>query len=263
MNRKSLLVCLVCVLVLVVANAVAVFFLYLPAEPEGETAVPIEASDSVTIQVADTLVSGTVTVEEEEVSRDSTVVDVRVPEGPFSVKNGATGLQNQIVQNSDNSLTLLDNNGVTQWTIPFPGPLCGRVKAVDYFANGKLQYLMITGDQLFLIDRLGRTVESFPVKLSNSVLIGPDVYDFRGVKKYNIVVLNADNSIDMYNLKGEKPASWKTIRVSDKILGTPEFFEVGAKSYWAVQTATQNHVFSFYGDLVKVFDGDVKKNELD
>lgn len=263
MNRKSLLVCLICALILIAANVLAVIFLYLPADPEGEKSVVTEAVDSVAVQAEDSIAVKPVEVVVEDEPQDSVAtVDVKVPEGPFAVKNSATGLMNQLMQNADNSLTLLDNKGVAQWTVPFPRPLCGRVKAVDYFANGKLQYLMATGDQLYLVDRLGRTVEGFPVKLSSKVLVGPDVYDFRGIRKYNIVVLNEDNSIDMYNLKGEKPASWKTIRVSDRILGTPEFFELGQKSYWIVQTATQNHVFSFYGDLVKVFDGEVDKTQL-
>jgi hypothetical protein len=48
------------------------------------------------------------------------------------------------------------------------------------------------------------------------------VYDFNGAKAYNIMVLHKDNTIEMYNLKGRKPSSWKTIAAPETIKSLPE-----------------------------------------
>ena len=155
--------------------------------------------------------------------RDTTVV---VPKGPYDVKNSGTGKMNKFYQNSHNSLCL-SQDGKDLWGIPFSDPMCGRAGTVDYFANGKLQILFCASDKLYLIDRLGRYVTGFPLSLGKEVLLGPDIYDFNGAKKYNVMVLHKDNTVEMYNLKGQKPASWKGITSSETIKNLPERLIVG------------------------------------
>lgn len=184
--------------------------------------------------------------------RDTVVV---VPKGPFEVKNSGTGKMNRFYQNSHNSLCL-SQDGKDLWGVPFDKPLCGRAGTVDFYANGKLQILFCAGDRLYLIDRLGRYVTGFPLSLGREVLLGPDIYDFNGSRKYNIMVLHKDNVIDMYNLKGQKPAAWKGITAQETIKGLPERLVVGGNTFWVVRTSIQTLVFPFYGgETLTVFDG--------
>ena len=184
--------------------------------------------------------------------RDTVVV---VPNGPFEVKNSGTGKMNKFYQNSHKSLCL-SQDGKDIWGVPFSESLCGRAGTVDYFANGKLQILFCAADKLYLIDRLGRYVTGFPLSLGKEVLLGPDIYDFNGTKKYNVMVLHKDNTIEMYNLKGQKPASWKGITASETIKNLPERLIVGGNTYWVVRTSIQTLIYPFYGgDPLTVFTG--------
>ena len=185
--------------------------------------------------------------------RDTTVT---VPKGPFEVKNSGTGKMNKFYQNSHLSLCLSEN-GKDLWGVPFKEPLCGTAHNVDYYANGKLQIVFGAGSKIYMIDRLGRYVTGFPVDLKKEILIGPDVYDFNGSKKYNIMVLHKDNTLEMYNLKGEKPASWKGIKAGETIKALPERISVGGSSFWVVRTSIQTLVYPFYGgEPLTVFKGD-------
>ena len=180
---------------------------------------------------------------------------VTVPKGPFAVKNSGTGKMNKFYQNSHNALCLSEE-GRDLWGVPFNMPICGRAGTVDYFANGKLQILFCAADKLYLIDRLGRYVNGFPLSLGKDVLLGPDIYDFNGAKKYNIMVLHKDNIIDMYNLKGQKPASWKGITSSETIKDLPEKITVGGSTFWVVRTSIQTLIYPFYGgEPVTSFSG--------
>ena len=109
--------------------------------------------------------------------RDTTV---EVPAGPFTVYNYYTKKNNQLYQNKSLSICLNDENGKGVWGIPFKEPLCGRVQSLDYYKNGKIQFLFAAGDKLYLLDRLGHWVSGFPARLPKAVLLGPDVYDFTG-----------------------------------------------------------------------------------
>lgn len=185
--------------------------------------------------------------------RDTAVV---VPEGPFTVRNSGTGKDNLFYQNSHQSLCLQED-GKDLWGVPFKKPLCGRATTVDYFANGKLQIIFGAGSQVYLIDRLGRYVNGFPIDLGKEILVGPDVYDFSGSGKYNIMILHRDNTIEMYNLRGQKPASWRTITAKETIKALPERIEVGGSSFWVVRTSIQTLIFPFYGGQpLTIFEGD-------
>lgn len=189
------------------------------------------------------------------VERDTTVV---IPEGPFEVKNSGTGKMNRFYQNSHLSLCLSEE-GKDLWGIPFKDKICGYAQTIDYYANGKLQILFGAGSKLYLIDRLGRFVNGFPVDLGKEILLGPQPYDFNGTHRYNVMVLHKDNRIEMYNLKGVKPDSWKGITVEETIKALPERIEVGGKSYWVVRTSIQTLIFPFVGGTpLTVFEGDKK-----
>lgn len=172
---------------------------------------------------------------------------VEVPEGPFEVKNSGTGGTNLLAQQSNYYLSFKEMDGKGIWSVPFDGPLCGRVESIDYYNNGKIQFLFASGSKLYLLDRLGRFVAKFPAELGKDVLLGPQAYDFTGAGGYTVTVLHTDNTIGMYNLHGEKPAGWQDISTDEKIIALPELVTVDGTKYWAVRTAVQTQIFPFDG----------------
>lgn len=180
----------------------------------------------------------------ETILRDTVVV---VPKGPFTVRNSQTGKDNTLYQNAHLSLCLKDENGRDQWGVPFREPICGCVENIDYYANGRIQFLFAAGSKLYLIDRLGRFVTGFPAELGKEVLLGPSVYDFTGAHGYRAVVLHKDNTLEMYNLHGVKPEGWLGIHPGDRILALPELIRDGEHQYWRVQTSRGTLLYGFYG----------------
>lgn len=189
-----------------------------------------------------------------EFERDTVVV---VPQGPFKVKNSGTGKMNLFYQNSHGAICLQEEGGKGLWGIPFDGRLCGTASNIDYYANGKLQVIFGSGKKIYVIDRLGRFVNGFPIDLGKDILLGPDVYDFNGTRAYNIMVLHKDNTVEMYNLKGKKPSSWKSITAPETIKGLPERIEVGGSTFWVIRTSIQTLIYPFSGgSAITVFRGD-------
>ncbi len=172
---------------------------------------------------------------------------VNVPSGPFPVTNCATGKTNKLYQNAHLSICLQDENGKDLWGIPFKERFAGTVADVDYFGNGKIQFLFGAGSKLYLLDRLGRFVGGFPVDLGKEIRLGPDAYDFTGAHGYTAVVLHTDNTVGMYDLHGKPSAGWKGFSVSETIKKLPELLEAGGKKYWIVRTSRQTLCFPFEG----------------
>ena len=121
------------------------------------------------------------------------------------------------------------------------------METIDYYANGKLQFLFAAGSKLYLIDRLGRFVSPFPVELGKEVRLGPGVYDFTGAHGYTVTVLHTDNTVEMYDLHGRRPSGWEGIAPEEPVKALPELLKVGDKRYWAVRTSIQTLIYGFDG----------------
>lgn len=176
--------------------------------------------------------------------RDTVVV---VPGGLFPVTNFATGKTNYLYQNSHKAICLRDHNNKDVWGVPFKETICGRVQTIDFYHNKKLQWLFCAGNKMYLMDRLGRWVNGFPVTLKKTVLLGPDVYDFTGAGGYTVMILHKDNTLERYNLKGEKVQGWKGIKAPETVKNLPELLETGSKKYWVVRTSIQTLIYPFEG----------------
>lgn len=172
---------------------------------------------------------------------------IEIPQGPFPVKNSGTGKTNLLSQQPNYYLSLKEEDGTGIWSVPFSEPLCGCVESIDYYANGKFQFLFGAGSKIHLLDRLGRFVSDFPVDLGKDILLGPAAYDFSGANGYSVVVLHKDNTIGMYNIHGAKPDKWEGIAPDETIIALPELIKMKSGSYWAVRTAVQTQIFPFYG----------------
>ena len=172
---------------------------------------------------------------------------VEIPEGPFTVTNSLNGRKNTFYQNAQLSLCLNDENGKGLWGVPFKQKICGYVSDIDYYNNGKIQFLFGAGSSLYAISRLGAFVAGFPVDLGKEILLGPEVYDFTGAKGYTVMVLHKDNTLEMYDLHGKKPASWQGITAQDIIIKLPELLTVSGQKYWKVTTTRDTLYFGFDG----------------
>lgn len=178
------------------------------------------------------------------VIRDTTL---EIPSGPFKVRNSATGKTNLFSQAANGTLSLKEADGKGIWGVPFRGRICGRVENIDYYANGKLQFLFASGDKLYLIDRLGRFVKPFPVSVGKEILLGPDVYDFTGAHGYSVMVLHKDNTLGLYNLHGRAVEGWTGISPKAKVMALPELLTVKDRKYWAVRTVEKTDIYGFKG----------------
>ena len=70
-----------------------------------------------------------------------------------------------LVQDSAWNVSLVSAEGKILWKIPTNGLIADEVIQVDYFNNGKLQYFFATPGALHIVDRLGKYVNPFPVKI--------------------------------------------------------------------------------------------------
>ncbi len=184
---------------------------------------------------------------------------VHVPTGPFELKKFNNGSTEYLEQLPNFKLRLLDKDKKGVWAVPFSTPIRGYVALVDYFRNQKQQMLFASGNQLYLLDRLGRFVNPYPKKVDSLVMLGPKTYDIKDDGDFAIMLLHTDNALRLYDRDCRHYPAFSAIRTTEIIKEFPELIKVGRNKFWVLRTHLQTIIYTINGNPVAKF---VDKNVL-
>ncbi len=150
---------------------------------------------------------------------------------PFVFTNHYTREKEVVICTGDNKITLLDVQGQVVWERQLDEPISGVLHQVDLFRNNKFQLVFSTKNQLYAIDRNGKNVENFPVRLPAESSAAVSVMDYDGKRKYRMLVPLVDGSLLNYNKDGKQVNGWKHKKESTPILSQVHHLEAGKRDY--------------------------------
>ncbi|MEW5845517.1 MAG: DUF3352 domain-containing protein [Bacteroidota bacterium] len=132
-----------------------------------------------------------------------------VPVGkPHRLVNHINGQTEILVQDSNNQIYLISNDGHILWQRRIDAPIQGDVIQVDVFRNRKLQMVFTAGNAIYLIDRNGKDVQGFPVRLPANATSPLSAFDYDKNRNYRFVVACADKRIYCYDTNGKPVKGW-------------------------------------------------------
>ncbi|MGQ7867874.1 outer membrane protein assembly factor BamB family protein [Sunxiuqinia sp. sy24] len=136
-----------------------------------------------------------------------------------------------IIQDNKNQLYLINKEGVSLWKVQLPGKIMSEIFQIDYYKNGKLQYLFNTKNKLHIIDREGNNVARYPINLRAPATNGVAVFDYDNNRNYRFFVASDNKQIYAYNHEGKLVKGWD-FKGTDGLVTNPiKHFRVGAKDY--------------------------------
>ncbi|MFA7117002.1 MAG: hypothetical protein WC140_07230 [Bacteroidales bacterium] len=182
---------------------------------------------------------------------------VIIPHGPYKVYNYKTKKNNYLQETKDGYVKLIDHRNRFISKNKIGNSIAGYISTVDYLKNGKLQWLFAAGSKIWLMDRLGRIVNGFPIDFKKNIVLGPTVID-NGNRNYSILVLHDNNSVSKYNLKGEKCSGWKDIKTQENIIRLPKVKKIGGRIYLILKTKYQTLIYDNNGIVI----ADFSKNNM-
>ncbi len=158
---------------------------------------------------------------EENLAEWKVTLDDKIVRRPYLVKNFHNGLFDIIVFDKSNHIYLINGNGRILWKRKLKQIPISDIAQVDYYKNGKIQFLFNTTDDIYLIDRKGRFTGNYPYRLTPSATNGLSLFDYNKRKDYRILIAQADKRIYDYNIKGKMIKGWRKPKmeniVADKI----------------------------------------------
>ncbi|MGB0177952.1 MAG: hypothetical protein ACPF9D_12355, partial [Owenweeksia sp.] len=102
------------------------------------------------------------------------------------------------------------------------------VTQVDLFKNNKLQMVCNTAQSLYMLDRLGRDVEKFPVKFPSRATAAVGVFNYDHARNYRFVV-PMGNKLLNYDKDGKAVSGWAFKKADSDLISKPQLFTINKK----------------------------------
>lgn len=153
---------------------------------------------------------------------------------PMLVEDYLSKTQQVFVQDRDHRISLISCTGKVLWQRQLDGPLLGGIHQIDRYRNDKLQLLFNTADKVYLIDRLGRDVEGFPVALKTPASTPLSIFDYEGRKDYRLVVPLQDRSLLNLGADGLAVKGWAPKKLAAPALAPVQHVRIKGMDYLVV-----------------------------
>jgi hypothetical protein len=168
----------------------------------------------------------------------STAVPTGVTRKPDILRNHTNGTREVLVQDGAHRIHLLGSTGKELWGYALDGPIMGEVHQVDRYRNGKLQLVLNTAGRVYLIDRNGKDVGGFPVRLPSAATAPIAVFDYDAERDYRIVVPVTDGRLLNYGMEGTLVTGWETPRVTSPVKSSAFHIRIKNKDFIVLADAT-------------------------
>lgn len=151
--------------------------------------------------------------------------------GAFGFVNHTTGENEIVIQDEQNVLYLINAKGTVLWKKALNEKILSAVHMVDIYKNNKYQLLFNTENYLHLIDRNGKYVEQYPVKLPAEASAPISLFDYDSNKDYRIFIPCRNRQIYNFSIHGTLQDKFAVVRTEDEVRLPVQYVKVGASDY--------------------------------
>lgn len=149
---------------------------------------------------------------------------------PYLLKTHAHQNFNMILQDSTHTLYYLDPNQNALWTETLDGQLNDHIYVIDFYKNGKLQYLMATSKSVYILDRTGKPIPGYPKQLSGSSSIEQlNLIDYNRSRNYRISVSDSEGNVFLTDKELNPLDGWKPKALTRAALMPMEHARLGRR----------------------------------
>jgi hypothetical protein len=176
-----------------------------------------------------------------------TRLDTTIAFKPQLVINHYSNEKEIFVQDLKNTIYLINKAGRIIWKKKLDEPILSEVNQVDYYKNGKLQYLFNTKSKIHLLDRNGNFVEHYPIQLPSDAVNALSIFDYDNRKNYRIFVPTADKEVYCYNIEGKRISGFKFGGADNKIIAPVQYVRDNNKDYILVTDVSRIYLLDRQG----------------
>lgn len=164
-----------------------------------------------------------------------TRLDGEVIAKPFQVTDHTNNTKKILAFDDNQQMYMVNMQGDIIWKIKLAENIISNVHQVDYYKNGKIQYLFNTENYLYLIDLNGNNVADYPVKLPARATNGVAVFDYNNRKDYRIFIACDDNRIYNLDINGKNVRGWNKVKTKGNVSVPVQHYISSKKDYIIIE----------------------------
>ncbi len=165
----------------------------------------------------------------------------------ISIVDNHLNRKNEIIcQDKSNNIYLISNSGEILWKRKLDEKIMGDIYQADLFKNKKLQYVFNTAQKIFALDRNGKDVEGFPIKLTQKASGEMAVFDYDNSRNYRFLVPITDNRLYCFDKTGKEVEGWTKPIIGNKPRKI-QYVAVNGKDFIVVPDEKEIHFFDRKG----------------
>ena len=127
---------------------------------------------------------------------------------PQLLKNHKSKSLDIFVQDSTNTIHLINAAGRIKWSKKIEGKVLEKVQQVDIYGNNKFQLLLNTSSHIHIIDINGNYVKGFPLKLDSKATSSVSIFDYEKTNNYRFWISCENLTTYNYDKEGKKVTGW-------------------------------------------------------
>lgn len=164
-----------------------------------------------------------------------------------------------MAQDAGNNLYFISSSGEVLWKKAMGTPIRSDIFQVDFFRNGKLQYLFATDSSLHIYDRNGIPVGGFPVKLNHPIQLDHfNLIDYDNSRNYRYLLCDASGNIYLTDKNGKELSGWMPKETGGKCIEAPLHARIGGRDCMiAIRNDGVVHMFNRRSEAYEGFPVDL------
>lgn len=124
-----------------------------------------------------------------------------------------------VLQDSTHVVYYLDRNQNALWTENVEEPITSDIFPIDYYKNGKLQYLFATTSKVYMIDRTGAAIPGYPKTLPKlSKIDHLNLIDYDLSRNYRMAITDVDGNIYLTDKDLKVLDGWSPLKLNRSAL---------------------------------------------
>ena len=168
------------------------------------------------------------------VNQYSFSLDTTASRVPQWIKNHRNKTMDIVVQDQNNVLYLFSNTGTLFWKKQLSSAIVGDIVQVDLYKNRRLQMAFQTNDSFMVLDRNGKIVAPFDIKVSKETPKQFSVFDYDLNRNYRFL-LSQGKKIEMFDNRGKKVSGFKLKNLPYPLINPPKHIRMGTKDFIVLQ----------------------------
>lgn len=170
-------------------------------------------------------------------------LDASILTEPQLVHNHTNNQKDIAIQDINNNLYLISNQGKIFWKKQLEGKILGKIEQIDMYKNGRLQLAFTTPQKVYVLDRNGRDVSPFPLKFKDKITQPLSVFDYDNNRNYRLMITQGKNAL-MYDQTGKIVRGFNYKSAKNNISTQPKHFRISRKDY----------IVFAYGNTMEILD---------